>query len=164
MTFTRLAVLTMSAAALATSGCGGSGTTATNAGGSATTTGGGSAPLSQIELAAHANAICKRMHAHLLKLNGGENPAQVYAQAASYEQNALAELQKLSPSAEQASDWKQILATIGALAKASTAYAEYAKAKNTNSANSLANSYRPVKQRGIVAAAHNRIGECAAAF
>lgn len=181
-------VLFVSMTALIASGCGSSGTgsTTTNgSGGGSVTTGsatsntgtgaaandasatvGSSTPLTKTQFVASANTICKRLHLQLLGLNRGKTPdtQQVYSRGAAYEQTAVGKLQKLNPPAELSGDLKQVVATLSALAEGSTKYVQYVKAKNMSKANSLANSYAPIKEQGVVVTLRDGLKECARAF
>jgi hypothetical protein len=149
MSFTRVAVLTLTVSMLTASGCGG----------------GSSKPMTRAELTTKANAICKRVHIQLISLSSSnQNPVQIFSQAASYEQTAHAELQKLSPPSALASDWKQIVATMGTLAEDSAKYLEYTAAKNLAGARALAETYGPVKLKAVETAQHAQIKECSRAF
>jgi hypothetical protein len=182
MSSLRAAVLIAGVAMLAVSGCGSSGSSKNSSGtvttvasqppGNASTAevsdaaSNGHSPVSQAELTTKGNAICKRVHTRLIRLSKGkgEDLEQIYAKAAGYEQIALNELGKLVPPADLASDWKQILSAMSALAENSTKYSQLAAAKKTREADNLVNVYGPIKHQGVAVAKQDGLEECALAL
>ena len=186
MSPTRLAALVLSALTLAVSGCGGSGATTTTAtsgsaanssattsnattGNAVTATTGTSTtstPLSRTALTTTANAICKRLHAQLQRLSQGKTPSldQIYSRAAAYEQTGLAKLRKLSPPADLATDWNQILTAVSTLVADSTKYAQASKAKNPGAASSVSESYDSIKRPAVAVAMRDGLTECGLAL
>jgi hypothetical protein len=162
----------MSTATLAVCGCGGGSSTAASGGagsaaGGSTAAGaprGTSTALTRAELTASANTICKRLRARLLATGRKESGDRVYSQSAVYELKTLADLQSLTPPAEMAGDWQQVLATVNTLAQGSKQLAAYLRAKNMSAANTLVNSYVPVKQKAALVARRDGLRECAEAL
>ena len=181
MLSTQIAALMLGVAAIATAGCGSGGSTTPATAGSAGTgnstaetstntnvsTKTSSPPLTPAVLAASGNVICKRLHAQLQSLNTPKatpNPEQEYAAAAADDRKALASLQKLNPPSKLSTDWKQILTTMGTLAYDANKYREYVRSNELGKANTLVDSYGPIKHSGVVVARRDGLTECALAF
>ena len=147
MSAARLAVLTLAALAFGVMGCGGSAKSAnptahTETGGQtvAKTTGEaqpgtgqarGAKHVTKAELLVKANAICARIRARVRR----EKPASIQALGreapgiASYEHEALRELDQLVPPASLRHNWKRVVRGIELLASDAATLGEYARAK-----------------------------------
>jgi hypothetical protein len=179
MLYTLSAALVMSVCAFTATGCG-SGGTKSAAGNSTAPTGADAkapastvvsststvkgAPLTRAALIASANAICSRLRGHLLAVAKAQNVQQTFSRAATYEHQALAELQKLNPPAELSGDFAQILVGVNTMAEDSTKLVEDTKAKDTSAAEALSRSYDPVKREVVSIARRDGLSECSQAF
>lgn len=136
MTRTRPVALALAATTFAVGGCGSS-----------------SKPLTQAELTAKANAICKSVSGKLAakSVNSVQSVARTAPQLASIEQRALTELSKLTPPASMESEWKTFIAGAQMLAENTAKLGEYAKNNDLQSARSLiVSSEATVKQMSAI--------------
>lgn len=133
-----LATTVLAATVLAVCGCGSS----------------SSKPLTQAELTAKADTICKSVGAKLANksVNSIQGIAQTAPQLASTEQGALSELSKLVPPATMEADWKTFITGAQTLAENTAKLGEYAKSNNLKSARTLiVSSEATVKQMTAIA-------------
>jgi hypothetical protein len=148
MGYTRIMALAFTAAALTASGCGGSSSKA----------------LTRAELTQKADAICKRVNVKLGATSGQVKTqadlARLAPQLVSFEQGALAELSKLVPPSNLASDWKEILTDAQTLADDTAKLGEYAKTKQTVATRELVATSAKVQQKLVATAKRNGLTDC----
>ena len=140
-----LTALALATTTLAVSGCGSS-----------------SKPLTRAELTAKADAICKTVTAKLATrtIKTRQDIARIAPELAAFEQTALAELGKLVPPAELASDWKQFVAGAQTLADNTSKLGEYAKANNLKGARGLITSSQTVQKQMVATAKRDGLIAC----
>lgn len=141
----RVLAIALTAAMLATSGCGSS-----------------SKPLTRAELTAKADAICKTVAAKLSSksANTRQEIARVAGELASFEQTALTNLSKLVPPAELESDWKRFITEAQTLAENTAKLGEYAKTNNLKAAKSLITSSEATQKRMVAIAKRDGLTAC----
>lgn len=140
MSRSRLAALTLAAGALMASGCGSGSAKSEQTGFSTKQTGTSSKSLTQAELVARANAICRRVHAEraaLPSINSKQDLRTVLSRAGAQEQAGVVELEKLVPPSAVANDWKQIVKAGRTLAGYTTLYGQYVASGNSRAARTL---------------------------
>lgn len=125
--------------------------------------GASSKALTRAELVAKADAICGRLHRiHAsMSIKTRQDVGVVLPRVASYEQAAIGELEKLTPSESMAADWKQILAADRRLANYTRMYAQSVAADNSRAARALLSSAVNVQKTMAAAAQRDGFKECA---
>ncbi|HEX4837246.1 MAG TPA: hypothetical protein VFV03_01805 [Solirubrobacteraceae bacterium] len=142
-----MTAVSLAAAALTISGCGGS-----------------PKPLTRAELTAKADAICRTVIAKLKTktktINSQQDIARIAPELSALEQTALAELGKLVPPAELESDWKQFVAGAQTLADDTAKLGEYAKMKNLKAAKGLIDASVAVQHQMTATAKRDGLKDC----
>jgi hypothetical protein len=145
---TQLAALALTAATLATSGCGRSSSSAK--------------PLTRAELIAKADVICRRVNVKFAstKVTSQRDLASVSSEISSYEQQAFAELSKLTPPTSLASDWSQILTATHTFADNTAKISDYAKSSNVAAERGLFASSQALRQQITTTAKRDGFSDC----
>jgi hypothetical protein len=125
--------------------------------------GASSKALARAELVAKADAICGRLHRiHTsMPIKSRQDIGIILPRVASYEQAAIAELEKLTPLESMAADWKQILAADRRLASYTRMYAQSIVSDNIRSARALLSSAVNVQKTMAAMARRDGFKECA---
>jgi hypothetical protein len=141
--------LTIAAATLLASGCGGSS--------------GSSRSLTRAELTAKANAICRRVNARLTSslLRNPQELARIAPRMVTFEQTALTELTNLNPPASLANDWQQIVAGAETLVEDTARYSEDARTNDLKGVHDLVGSAEKTQRRIGAIATHDGFSDCA---
>lgn len=179
----RLSAFVLIATVFLIAGCGGgssktgsiaTGSTSSDAAGVATTGGGTSsttsttAPagksLSALQLAAQADAICKRLNAELVaakdRVTSQQEMVRITSQRAAVEQNALNELSKLTPPTAIAADWQQMISDRRTLIEDLNKISVAAEGKDVAAEGSVIRSSLGLEQQLLVAAERGGFKGC----
>jgi hypothetical protein len=145
----RLAALALTTA-LATTGCGSSSTSSSSSSSSA---------MTREQFMAGAETICARLDAHIKPLHN-TNFAQVAPVIVGYERAALIDMQRLTPPASLAEDWKQIVTDEQMIAEDTAKLGEYSKANNTSATLTIFHTAEKLQQQMLATATRDGFREC----
>jgi hypothetical protein len=151
MTRTSIAVASLAAIVLATSGCGSS------------SSGSSDTALSRGELIAKADAICSHLKVQRKALLGQATRAQFASrlgQAGNYAQTAATELSRLKPPTTLAADWKQIVENEKQLAADTVTLSGYLTTHNPRGARLTLASAGTLEQTTSGIAIRDGFGSC----
>jgi hypothetical protein len=173
MSHPRLALLALTAIALAASGCGGSSKTESTTTAASTTTPATTAAakteagksLTRTELIAEADTICARLNAKraAYPIRTRQDYARVLPLLAAYDRAAAAEMSKLAPPASMANDWKLIVADTQTLADDTSRLSAYIASSNSQAGSALLSAVAKVDQQTLATAKYAGFKDCARA-
>jgi hypothetical protein len=151
MSRTGLTALTLVATALTASGCGGS-----------TKSSESTEPLTHVEFVAKADVICGRVNAERAStpMKSRQDFERILPRIAADEQTAVAELDKLTPPASMAADWKQIVTADRTLAGYTGRYGQYLASDNNRAARALLQAAGSVQRPMVATAKRDGFNDC----
>lgn len=171
MSHTRIAAMTLMAAVLAVSGCGGSKSSSTKTSTTAIDSHGqrtvsqatpSSPPLGRTQMITTADAICARVNAKRLSITllSNHDYATKLPALVAYQRAALVDLAKLSPPTSIATDWAQLLAGMRSINAATAQIVQYAKVGNNKAAQTLVMNATQVQRRTTGIATQDGFKQC----
>lgn len=127
-----------------------------------------SGALTRPQLIASANAICAHLNARLAATNTTVGKVQeigrIAPQVAALERAALAELIQLTPPADLATDWQQVLTDARTIANNMVTFGEYAQANNLKGVNRLLAANQTTERRVAATSKRDGFNHCAQAI